>query len=126
MTNTHTGLNHKHSLWSSQPANYKKMPSYEIIQTLSWEDFKCPRCKAPLESLLKKKIQTGTELIKMPNVNNLTTKSKEIDHYSEQMELELESLTESDKEGLTKDNVEKVDISLDQMELDLKAMLGWK
>ena len=62
----------------------------------------------------------------MPNVNNLTTKSKEIDHYSEQMELELESLTESDKEGLTKENVEKVDISLDQMELDLKAMLGWK
>ena len=102
------------------------MPSYEIIQTLSWEDFKCPRCKASLESLLKKKIQTGTELIKMPNVKNLTTESKETVHYSEQMELELESLTESDKEGLTKENVEKVDISLDQMELDLKAMLGWK
>ena len=62
----------------------------------------------------------------MPNVKNLTTESKETVHYSEQMELELESLTEFDKEGLTKENVEKVDISLDQMELDLKAMLGWK
>ena len=45
---------------------------------------------------------------------------------SEQMELELEALIESDKEGLTKENEGKIDIKLDQMELDLKAMLGWK